>query len=72
MLFRSTPVTAVGTAQPADFNNDGKFGSIDFSILLSFWNTKPPFKNPYVDINKDGKVDSIDFSILLYNWGKNV
>ena len=53
-----------------NFNCDGKVNSIDFSILLYFWKTKPPFKNEYVDINKDGKVDSIDFSILLYQWGK--
>ena len=54
----------------ADFNCDGKVNSIDFSILLYFWKSKPPFKNQYVDINKDGKVDSVDFSILLYEWGK--
>lgn len=54
----------------ADLNNDTKVSGIDFSILLAFWKTSPPFKNPAVDINKDGKVDSVDFSILLYQWGK--
>ena len=54
----------------ADFNCDGKVNSIDFSILLYFWKSKPPFKNQYVDLNKDLKVDSVDFSILLFEWGK--
>lgn len=54
----------------ADFNCDGKVNSIDFSILLYFWKSVPPFKNQYVDINKDIKIDSVDFSILLYEWGK--
>ena len=53
----------------ADLNGDGKVDAIDFSILLAFWNTSPPFRNPLVDINKDGKVNSTDFSILLYEWG---
>ena len=53
----------------ADFNKDKKVNSIDFSILLAFWKTNSPFKNPCVDINKDKKVDSIDFSILLSQWG---
>jgi len=55
----------------ADFNKDGIVNSVDFSILLYFWKTAPPFKNPCVDINKDGRVDSVDFSILLYQWGKS-
>jgi hypothetical protein len=54
----------------ADFNHDGIVNSVDFSILLYFWKTSPPFRNPCVDINKDNKVNSIDFSILLYQWGK--
>ena len=65
------PTAASGdSARSADFNRDGKVNSVDFSILLSFWQKKPPFKNPYVDINKDGKVNSVDFSILLYQWKK--
>lgn len=54
----------------ADFNHDGKVSSIDFSILLSFWKTTPPFKNSCVDINGDKQVNSVDFSILLYQWGR--
>ncbi len=54
----------------ADFNNDTKVNSVDFSILLSFYKTKPPFLNPYVDMNKDSKVDAIDFSIMLSMWDK--
>jgi len=62
--------TTTTTHQTADFNQDGKVNSVDFSILLFFWKTRPPFANPRVDINKDGKVDSVDFSILLYQWKK--
>jgi len=53
----------------ADFNFDKIVNSTDFSILLFFWKTKPPFKNACVDINQDSKVDSVDFSIMLYQWG---
>ena len=60
----------VSVPSGADFNGDNKINSTDFSILLAFWKTKPPFKNPYVDINKDNRVDSVDFSILLYQWKK--
>jgi len=59
-----------GNCRRADFNCDGKVNSIDFSILLYYWKSKPPFGNPRVDINKDGKVDSVDFSIMLYEWDK--
>jgi hypothetical protein len=58
------------TALSADLNGDGRVSGVDFSILLAFWKTSPPFKNPAVDINRDGKVDSTDFSILLYRWDK--
>ncbi|MEK6850721.1 MAG: dockerin type I domain-containing protein [Nanoarchaeota archaeon] len=61
---------AVTCTKRADFNCDNKVNSIDFSILLYYWKSQPPFKNIYVDINKDNKVDSVDFSILLYEWGK--
>ena len=54
----------------ADLNSDTKINSVDFSILLSFYKTKPPFANPYVDMNKDSKVDAIDFSIMLSMWDK--
>ena len=64
------PTVPVDSYNVADFNRDGKVNSVDFSILLAFWQKQPPFKNPYVDINKDNQVNSVDFSILLYNWGK--
>ena len=64
-----SPITGICTKR-ADFNCDSKVNSIDFSILLYYWKSKPPFKNQYVDINKDNKADSVDFSILLYEWGK--
>ena len=53
----------------ADFNADSLVNSVDFSILLAFWKTPPPFRNPCVDVNKDSIVDSVDFSILLFQWG---
>jgi len=59
----------IPTCRGADFNYDAKVNSIDFSIMLYFWKTRPPFANACVDINKDQKVDSVDFSILLYQWG---
>lgn len=66
-LTPSIPSTAcIG----ADFNHDNKVSSVDFSILLAFWKTSPPFKNTCVDINGDNQVNSIDFSIFLYQWGK--
>ncbi len=65
----STPV-AGGTCSGSDFNKDGFVNSTDFSILLYFWKTTPPFSNPCVDTNTDNKVDSIDFSIMLFNWTK--
>ncbi len=65
------PVIPVpGQCSRADFNCDGKVNSIDFSILLYFWKSKPPFSNKYVDINKDAKIDSVDFSIMLFEWSK--
>ena len=64
------PPTSSGDAcTGADFDHDGIVNSIDFSILLFFWNGQPPFSNPCVDINKDSRADSVDFSILLYQWG---
>ncbi|HPW34491.1 MAG TPA: hypothetical protein PK367_01880 [Candidatus Paceibacterota bacterium] len=53
----------------ADFNRDKTVNSIDFSILLAFWKTVWPFRNPCVDINSDKQVNSVDFSILMYQWG---
>lgn len=64
------PATPSVSCIGADFNHDGKVGSVDFSILLAFWKRPPPFLNTCVDINGDYKVDSVDFSILLYQWGK--
>jgi hypothetical protein len=65
----AAPATS-GVIVGADLNGDGKVNSVDFSIMLAFWKTAAPFKNPGVDINHDGHVNSIDFSILLYQWGK--
>lgn len=64
------PTPPLVVCMGADFNKDSIVNSVDFSILLYFWKTQPPFRNPCVDINQDGRVDSIDFFILLYQWGK--
>lgn len=48
----------------SDINHDGKVNLVDFSIMLSFWNTD----NEPADINSDGIVNLADFSILLFNW----
>lgn len=48
----------------ADINKDGKVNLVDFSIMLSFWNTD----NALADINEDGIVNLADFSIMLFNW----
>lgn len=66
----TAPPSSGGSCAGADFNKDGKVNSIDFSILLAFWQQPWPFTNPCVDINKDTKVNSVDFSILLYQWNK--
>lgn len=65
----SQPEVTQNICKGADFNKDNKVNSIDFSILLAFWKTNPPFSNSCVDINKDNKVNSVDFSILLSQWG---
>lgn len=62
------PTPTAPSCNGADFNADTKVNSVDFSILLAFWQNRPPFRNPCVDINKDNRVNSIDFSILLYQW----
>jgi len=65
----SVPPPSGGACTGADFNHNGIVNSVDFSILLFFWDSKAPFSNPCVDINKDLLVNSVDFSILLYQWG---
>jgi hypothetical protein len=68
----SSTTAKLSCGSTADLNCDGGVvNSIDFSIMLSFWKTKPPFKNTRVDINHDGKLDLSDFSILLYYWNKS-
>ncbi|MBL8031684.1 MAG: hypothetical protein JNK33_05170, partial [Candidatus Doudnabacteria bacterium] len=61
-------VPIVASPITADLNGDNVVDSTDFSIMLAFWKTKAPFKNPGVDLNRDGRVDSVDFSIMLYQW----
>ena len=65
------PVPTDGDYFSADLNLDGTVDSIDFSILLAYWKTSPPFRNTRADINKDNEVGSVDFSIMLYQWKRN-
>ncbi len=55
-----TPPPKIG-----DINGDGAVNVVDFSILLSKWNTA----DIGADLNGDGIVNVVDFSILLSNWG---
>ncbi len=48
----------------ADLNRDGKVNLVDFSILLSNWQTD----DEIADINADGTVNIADFSIMLFQW----
>lgn len=48
----------------ADLNRDGKVNLVDFSILLSKWQTD----DDIADINADGNVNIADFSIMLFQW----
>ncbi len=48
----------------SDLNRDGKVNLVDFSILLSQWNTD----DEIADINEDGVVNLSDVSIMLFNW----
>ena len=48
----------------ADLNRDGKVNLVDFSILLSQWQTD----DEVADINADGNVNIADFSIMLFQW----
>lgn len=56
--------SAVAGTNRSDLNRDGKVNLVDFSILLSYWNTD----DAVADINQDGGVNLADFSIMLFNW----
>ena len=51
-------------AKSSDINGDKKVNLIDFSIMLSSWNTR----DSKSDLNCDDFVNLADFSILLFNW----
>jgi len=50
----------------ADLNNDRIINSVDFGILMSYWNNTT---RPLADINQDGIVNSVDFGIMMSQWG---
>jgi hypothetical protein len=62
-----TSIKGIVSYKRSDLNKDGKVNIIDFSMLLYYWNKKPPTTSR-ADINKDGIVDIIDLSIMLYDW----
>ena len=57
----------------SDLNNDGKVDTVDFSILMFYWNKpllgmKDKLINSCVDTNSDGFVGLADFSVMMYRW----
>jgi hypothetical protein len=54
------------TPSVADLNSDSVVNSVDFGIMMSYWNytTKPK-----ADINQDGFVNSQDLGMLMSQWG---
>ena len=60
-------VKSEAPSKRSDLNNDGRVDITDFSMLLYYWNKKPPVTSK-ADINKSGLVDVIDLSIMLYDW----
>lgn len=56
--------TSSSSGKRSDLNGDGKVNLVDFSILLSKWDTA----DTRADINADGKVNLADFSIMLFDW----
>lgn len=54
------------TYKTADLNNNNLVNSVDFGIMMSFWNS---LVKPAADINQDGFVNSVDFGIMMSQWG---
>ncbi|MFA6096279.1 MAG: cohesin domain-containing protein [Candidatus Paceibacterota bacterium] len=54
------------TYKSADLNNDNLVNSVDFGMLMSFWNYTT---RPIADINQDGYVNSVDFGMMMSQWG---
>jgi hypothetical protein len=59
-------VVSARTSKTSDLNNDGIVNSVDFGILMSYWNYT---SRPTADINQDGIVNSVDFGIMMSQWG---
>jgi hypothetical protein len=54
------------TPSVADLNSDSIVNSVDFGIMMSFWNYT---SKPKADINQDGFVNSQDLGMLMSQWG---
>ncbi len=52
---------------PADVDDDGEVGVIDFLLVLANWGPCPA--GCPTDVDGDGEVGVIDFLLVLANWG---
>lgn len=59
-------IPSAKTYKTSDLNNDNLVNSVDFGILMSYWNSA---SRPAADINQDGAVNSVDFGIMMSQWG---
>lgn len=55
------------TSMRSDLNSDSRVNTIDFSMLLYWWQ-RSIVAGIKADINKDMRVDAVDLSIMLYDW----
>lgn len=59
-------VVSLTTYRKSDLNRDNYVNSVDFGILMSYWNSTT---RPTADLNQDGYVNSVDFGIMMSQWG---
>lgn len=59
-------IASAKTFKTSDLNNDNLVNSVDFGIIMSYWNHTT---RPAADINQDGMVNSVDFGIMMSQWG---
>lgn len=65
-LLNNQPTpTPTPPSQSADLNTDSRVNSVDFGIMLFYWNST---SRPKADINQDGAVNSVDFGLLMSQW----
>ncbi|MDD2654997.1 MAG: dockerin type I domain-containing protein, partial [Candidatus Omnitrophica bacterium] len=59
-------VVSFKTYNTADLSRDYLINSVDFGVLMSYWNST---SKPAADSNQDGIVNSVDFGIMMSQWG---